>query len=201
MSAPCRSVLLTAEALKLKLNLKPISVPNKENMTPEYLKINPHHAIPSLVDNEFALWESRAICIYLVEKYGKNDSLYPKDPKVRGVINQRLYFDMGTLFHRFVECYYAPFYGREITTDNIKKVQDAVEWLDNFLAATGFVAGTKKISVADFSLFATVSTFETVDFDFTPYANVQKWMERMNTLPGADVNKGGVEQIKAYFKK
>jgi glutathione S-transferase len=42
---------------------------------------------------------------YLVEQYGKDDSLYPKDPKKRAVVNQRLYFDMGTLYQRFGDLY------------------------------------------------------------------------------------------------
>ena len=40
---------------------------------------------------------------YLANKYGKDDSLYPKDAQTRAIVEQRLYFDMGTLYHRFGE--------------------------------------------------------------------------------------------------
>jgi hypothetical protein len=46
---------------------------------------------------------SRAIMGYLVDQYGKDDSLYPKDIKERTRINQLLYFDMGTLYQRFCD--------------------------------------------------------------------------------------------------
>lgn len=48
---------------------------------------------------------SRAIITYLVEKYGKNDSLYPKDVQKRAVVLQRLFFDVTTLYQRFAEAY------------------------------------------------------------------------------------------------
>lgn len=69
-------------------------------------QLNPQHTIPTLVDGDLNLWESRAIISYLVEKYGKTDSLYPKDPTKRAVVNQRMYFDMGTLYDRFATYYY-----------------------------------------------------------------------------------------------
>jgi glutathione S-transferase len=37
---------------------------------------------------------------YLVQQYGNDDSLYPKDPTKRAVVDQRLYFDAGTLSKR-----------------------------------------------------------------------------------------------------
>jgi glutathione S-transferase len=189
---------MTAEALNLKLNLKPLDLMKGEHLTPEFLKLNPQHTIPTLVDNEFSIWESRAICVYLVEKYGKNDdSLLSKDPKLRAVINQRLYFDMGSLFKNFFEYYFASFYGREVNPEDLKKLQESVELLNGFLESSGFVAGTQSLSVADLSIFASVSTFEAFDFDFTSYPRVEKWLKLMKeTAPGRDQNAEGVSAMR-----
>ena len=41
---------------------------------------------------------SHAIMCYLVTKYGKDDSLYPKDPEIRAKVDQFLHLDTGCLF-------------------------------------------------------------------------------------------------------
>ena len=93
---------MLAKGLGINLNLKPTNTHAQEHLTPEFIKINPQHTIPTLVDNGFSVWESRAILSYLVDKYAKDDSLNPKDPKKQAVVNQRLYFDMGTLYSRII---------------------------------------------------------------------------------------------------
>jgi len=42
---------------------------------------------------------------YLVDQYGEDDYLYPQDPQARAMINQRLYFDMDTLFSSIFATY------------------------------------------------------------------------------------------------
>ena len=43
----------------------------------------------------FTCFHSKAIIGYLVGKYGKDDSLYPKEAKKRAVVDRLLYFDMS----------------------------------------------------------------------------------------------------------
>merc|ERR1719370_636707 len=97
LSGPCRGPMLTAKALGLELNLKKLDLFAGEHRKPEFVAINPQHVVPTLVDGDFTLWESRAISAYLVNKYGKDDSLYPKDPKTRAMIDRLLYFDTWEL--------------------------------------------------------------------------------------------------------
>ena len=89
---------MTAECLGLEYNFKQVDIMAGEHMQPKYLAINPQHTIPTMVDGEVVLNESRAIAAYLVNKYGKNDKLYPKDPVARARVDQRLYFDMGVFY-------------------------------------------------------------------------------------------------------
>lgn len=61
LSAPCRSVMLTAKAVGVELNLKLLNLPAGEHMKPEFVAINPQHCIPTLVDGNLKLWE-RCVC-------------------------------------------------------------------------------------------------------------------------------------------
>lgn len=53
--------------------------------------------MPTLEDGPDSIWDSHAINAYLVDKYGNNDSLYPKNLVKRAIVNQRLHFDSGVL--------------------------------------------------------------------------------------------------------
>lgn len=199
-SAPCRAVQMAAAAVGAELNLKLLNLMTGEHMKPEFLKINPQHTIPTLVDGDFALWESRAILTYLVEKYGKDDSLYPKDPKARAVVNQRLYFDMGTLYQRFADYYYPQVFAKApADPEKFKKIEEAFEFFNTFLATSAFAAGDK-FTVADISLIATVSSYEVAAFDFSKYANVARWYAASKAAcPGIEINDAGVAEFKKFF--
>lgn len=191
---------MTAAALKVKFNLIQLDLMKKENLTPEFLKLNPQHTIPTLVDDDFSIWESKAIIIYLIDKYAKDDSLYPVDPKIMAIINQRFFFDMGTLSKSMGDYYFASFSGRQQDPEDFKKLEVAVGLLNIFLESTGYAAA-KHLTVADLVLFATVSTLTNFGFEFTPYPQVEKWLELMNkTAPGVESNNAGLEIMKAFIQ-
>ncbi len=105
-SAPCRCLTMVCEVLGLEYEFKVVDLLKGENKTPEFLKLNPHHNLPTLVDGDFVTNESRPAAAYLVTKHGgeKKGQLYPEDPETRCRIDQRMFFDMGTLFRAFGDC-------------------------------------------------------------------------------------------------
>ena len=192
---------MTAKALGIELNKIELNLKEGEHLKPEFLKINPQHTIPTVVDNGFALWESRAIQVYLAEKYGKTDSLFPKCPKKRALINQRLYFDMGTLYKSFADYYYPQIFANApADPEMLKKIDTAFDFLNTFLEGQTYVAGAE-LSVADIAILATMSSFEVAGYDISKYARVAKWYENAKKVtPGFAENWEGCMEFKKYFK-
>lgn len=205
-SAPCRAVLLTAQCVGIELNKKLLDLRAGEHLKPEFLKINPQHTIPTLVDNDFALWESRAIMIYLVEQYAKTDSLYSKCPETRALINQRLYFDMN-LYLTFGKYIYVPAMTKSaFDPEERKNLEKQLELFNTLLAGNNFVIG-ESLTLADLSLLATISTIDVAQFlkgfnvDVRKYANIKKWYENMRAVtPGYKENYEGCLEFKKFLE-
>lgn len=85
----------------LTWQIKNLNLFNKEQLSDDFVRVNPQHCVPTIEDNGFVLWESRAIAAYLVNsRFPEGNSLYPKDVRQRAIIDQRLQFDCGTLYPR-----------------------------------------------------------------------------------------------------
>ncbi|KAF2886397.1 hypothetical protein ILUMI_19777 [Ignelater luminosus] len=166
--------------------------------------MNPQHTVPTMVDDGFILWESRAIMKYLLDQYGKDDLYFPKDPKQAAVVNQRLYFDATTLAPRLVD-YYFPVVLLGQTPDIEKKLkyEEALEWLDGFLKKSMWVAG-QQMTIADFSIIANVSTAEALGIDISDNRNVWAWYERTKQALAEygyeEINQEGADMLGKLFR-
>nr|AWX68886.1 glutathione S-transferase delta 3 [Heortia vitessoides] len=197
-SAPCRLVLLVAAALNVPLQLQPTDLGAGEHLTPDFLKINPQHTVPTIVDDGFSLWESRAISRYLINKYG-GENLYPQDPRTRALVDQRLDFDLGTLYPRFAQYFYPQvFGGAPVGEDLLQKLEEALQFLDTFLEGQTYAVGPD-LTLADLALVATVSTIDASGISVKPYANLDRWFDLVKrTAPNyEEANGKGIEMFKA----
>lgn len=211
-SAPCRAVIMAATALELHPAYIPLDLSKNEHLKPEFLKLTPQHTVPTLEDkNDVTLIinESRAIMCYFADKYGKykHNSLYPQDLERRAVIHQRLYFDCGTLYPRFADLYYPViFWGaKSLDPSKKKKLEEAFGFLDKYLdLSLPWVAGAD-ITLADFSIVATVSTAVACGFNLNEknYPYVHKWFKSaQETIDDYEkINKAGIEFYSERAKK
>lgn len=97
-SPPSRACLLLLRTLNLEVAVKELNLGAGDQFRQDFIKLNPLHQVPVLVDDDFVLTEGRAILGYLVNKYSPQSSLYPSDSQKRARIDQRLYYDATVFF-------------------------------------------------------------------------------------------------------
>ncbi|XP_014095028.1 glutathione S-transferase 1 [Bactrocera oleae] len=202
-SAPCRAVLLTLKALNVTFEYKLLNLMTGANRTPEYLAINPHGTVPTLVDDGEILTDSHAITTYLVDKYGTDNSLYPKDLIQRAKVNQVLFYEATVVFDRtFLSISNAVFNNNNVIPfAKIDAIYKVYERLEGFLQAHTYVAG-EQLTVADFSLIATITTlFTYAELDAGKYPKIAEWVRRLEELPYyAEANGVGLKQYNDFVK-
>ncbi|XP_049765500.1 glutathione S-transferase D7-like isoform X3 [Schistocerca cancellata] len=203
VSPPCRTALCTAKALGLDVTIKIVNLFAKEHLSEDFIKMNPEHIIPSLDDNGLIIWHSHAIATYLVSKYGKDDSLYPKDPAKRVLVDQRLYFDATTLFPR-LRATTAPlmFLGKtDVEPDKKAAIYEALGILEKYLEPTGWVAGDH-VTVADIACAVTTATLQAMGVVLDAYPKIKEWLQRCNSnIPHfEEENKEGLKEIAEAIK-
>jgi len=172
----------------LDYTIKLVSLPDKEQFDPEFLKISPGHKIPALVDPDgpggpVTLCESGAILKYVGEKAG--NGLYPENPAQRVVVDQWLFYGSATFttlsqqfgFFHFRCPEEVPF----AKTHYQNVVKDMLGMLDGQLADREFVAGD--YSVADISLYADTHFYGPEEIGFDDYPNVKRWHDAIEARP------------------
>ncbi|XP_055921912.1 glutathione S-transferase 1-like, partial [Eupeodes corollae] len=182
---PVETVLLTLNALGLEFKIKKVQISKFEQKSEEFRKKNPLQLVPVLEDEDKFLADSHAISAYLVRKYAKDDSLYPKDFKQRALVDHRLFFDSGVLFAALNSITIGVFQKSDptIPQDKHDSVISGYEILDKFLENNNYVAG-ENVTIADFSLLATVSSLDClIPIDGKKFAKLMAWKELMTKLP------------------
>ncbi|XP_036331250.1 glutathione S-transferase 1-like [Rhagoletis pomonella] len=198
-SPPVRTVLLVLNELQLPYEYKVVNLLERDNHNDEYRKLNPQGTVPTLVDDGHAITDSHAIIAYLASKYGKNDSLYPKDLVKRSIVDQRLYYDTGVIFERALRGTTKPIIFANQTVvpkSQIEIIANVYETVNGFLKDHSYVAGDH-LTLADLSLIPAISSLQVyLDIDAVKYPNLLAWFKRAEKLPYYEKANGkGLQQF------
>ena len=82
-------VHLALEHKALAYERKMLSFSAGDTRKPEFVKLNPRHEVPTIVDGDFVVYESDAIAEYLEEAYpGRGAPLFPGDLRTRATVRR-----------------------------------------------------------------------------------------------------------------
>lgn len=152
------------------------------------------------MDGDCTLWESQAILQYFGNKYDTEGTLYPADPEARAKVDQRLFFDMN-LSNRVRQYHLAKYYNNPIgDPELLKALETQMGFLDLALQDQKYVAGDE-LTIADFSVMASVTFCELGAFPLENYENISRWMELCKeTVPGILVDEEAKEILRAVIE-
>jgi glutathione S-transferase len=189
VSSCSRRVRVVAAALKLELEIIPIELANPADRG-MLAAINPNNKVPVLVDGDFVLWESNAINAYLCASV-PGQTLLPSAPRERAEVDRWLnwltsHFAVhvaGLNFERFVKGMmrlgdpneYAVAYHERLFHQFAKVA-------DDHLAKHAWLANDR-LSVADYSLAATLISAQTAKLPLDAYQRITALAARIHDRP------------------
>lgn len=184
-----RRAILTLRQLGLSAEEIVVDFARGEHASADYTKLNPNQKIPTLVDEDFVLWESNAIMQYLASKKPEA-GLLPRDERGRADVLRWQCWNM-THFASAVGTFNwenllkRMFGGGE--PDAAKLAQGEKELtrfgavLDAHLSTRKFVTG-EQLTIADLSLASTLMYRVMARVPLEPFANVRRFMETIEAL-------------------
>jgi len=204
-SANTRIVTIVLEVLELKYEFRSIDVMHGDHLSSAFQKISPRGVVPTLVDGNFTLVEARAIATYLISQYANESQreLYPTITQDRARVDEMLYYDATVVNRTWQELMYPILHGENVAENPQNKMLGIMHFMNKQLGATGYVARTDNLSVADLAAYATVSTIKALEVvDISAYDNLETWRRNlMRLIPNYDkANGNGINKTIRFYK-
>ena len=181
-------ISIALEEMALPYTLRLLNLSKLEQKEEWFLKINPNGRIPAIVDHDnddFAVFESGAILIYLAEKTGK---FLPSEPKARSRVLQWLMFQMGGVGPMMGQANVFFRYAPEKIPYAIDRYQREVrrlfEVMERQLANHEYIAGPD-YSIADMALWSWIAGYGWSGVQIEGLTQLNRWMDLIGTRPAA----------------
>jgi len=193
VSTTSRIVMLYAAQEAPDLEFQVVDLLAGEHLKPPYATVNPNCLVPVLEEGDFRLTESSTILKYLADS--KDSPSYPKDLRQRARVNEmmdwfntNLYRDLayGLVYPQTFPSHRRPSPDVQAGTLDWAK-EKAKGWLrilDESLIGPNkrYLCG-ETITLADYLGAEMVGLGELIRCNYSAYANVERWLRTMKTLP------------------
>jgi glutathione S-transferase len=180
-------VLWMAAELGLDFEHDPIVFDDPRLKSPEFLRLNPAGAIPTIEDGAFALPESLAINLYLAKRHSLG-KLYPRALEEEAQVWRWSLWAQGEL---------EPWVMRDLRLADLRAVlaphaaptvAAALATLDRALAGRDWLVG-HRFSIADLNVAGVLSPSRTEHLDLSPYRNAAAWLASCYARPAAQATR------------
>jgi GSH-dependent disulfide-bond oxidoreductase len=176
---------ITLEELGIPYIVHAIDLSSGEQKQKPFVEMNPNGRIPVIMDranDDFTVFESGAIMLYLAERAGK---LIPSDEKGRSRVVQWLMFQMGGLGPMMGQAnVFARYFPEKIPAAIDRYLRESrrlLEVLDGRLADNEWLAGD--YSIADIANFSWAHIHEWPGVDISGLDNLKRWMDTIAARP------------------
>ena len=192
-----RKIAIALLEMELAWRLEPVDILAGDQLTPEFLALNPNNKTPVIIDDDgpegpgFVLWETGAILLYLAQKTGR---FLPEDPVKRAICWQWLMFQLSGVGPMFGQEAHFTHYAKDRHPYAIERYAREVDRLmmvlDKRLGEAEWLAGDD-YTIADISMLGWVRNL--IGFygaaelvDFASLKRVPAWLERGLARPAVE---------------
>jgi len=180
-------VLWAANELGLAYEHVPIEIGEAGARSPKFLAINPNGRLPAIVDDDFVLFESLAITLYLAKKHALG-TLYPASLHGEAEAWQWSFWaiaevDRGVNIWSLHAVRLPPSERNAAKRDEALRVLAApFGVLDDAVARQPYLLG-RTFTIADLNVAAVIS--RAMDMDLSQRPNLKDWLRRCLDRPAA----------------
>lgn len=176
-----RKVLAVLEEKGLDYEIRKMSFASQDHLKDDYLALNPNGEIPTLVDDQFTVYESTPIIEYLNDEYPV-PALLPEDSEGRA--KARIVEDFCDLhFYRdIVRILMKKLQNQEATADDTSKLEKDLARLEAYLGKKNFFSDS--FSLADCAVMAGIFSLEYLGYgSLVKSKSLKDYMARVKSRP------------------
>ncbi|MBX3496841.1 MAG: glutathione S-transferase N-terminal domain-containing protein [Parvibaculum sp.] len=187
-----KKVTILLEECGLPYNLIPLHIGRGDQFSPEFLKLNPNHRMPALIDHEpmgggapLGIFESGAMMMYIAEKAG---TFFPQDPHGKYEVTQWVMWQMANQGPKLGECGHFRRLGEREGDQSyaVRRFTDEANRLygvmNNRLYDRRYMAG-EDYTIADMICYPWAVNWKAQGQDIEEFKHFKRWLAEIGERP------------------